>query len=149
MFRKEFAQGNNRFLNSRKWFPRRDALQDHTECMLSWRDCPCGKTLPGFSPRCVLGRPSAVYLSNALCLVHELHWDTHIFKKQFKRKCDGGVGWGGGKAWIALKLGTLDWLIIIFFWWWHDSEFNKYTDGMWLFIWHHVKHSWLSLLLYV
>lgn len=29
--------------NTRKWCHRRDALHDCTECVFSWRNCPCGK----------------------------------------------------------------------------------------------------------
>lgn len=45
-------------IHVRKQFPRRDGRQDCMECKVSWSNCPCGKTLPGFSPRTVLGHPS-------------------------------------------------------------------------------------------
>lgn len=48
----------SRLISIRKWFPRRDGLQGRVECKVSWSNCLCGKTLPGFSQRSVLGHPS-------------------------------------------------------------------------------------------
>lgn len=54
----EITVDNSGLLYVRKQFPRRDGLQGRVECKVSWSNCPCGKTLPGFTPRCVLGHPS-------------------------------------------------------------------------------------------
>lgn len=46
-----FIWDSSRLIYVRKWFPWIDGLQGCVECKISWSNCPCGKTLPGFSPK--------------------------------------------------------------------------------------------------
>lgn len=67
----ELIWDSSRLIYVRKQFPRIVGLHSCVECKVSWSNCPCGKTLPGFSPRSVLGHPSLARLSSGVYLAHK------------------------------------------------------------------------------